>query len=141
MMKSSDRRAIGQTKAAGFQIGARKTFATLPHYAWDVLMSNEGVRLWLVEVTELRWEKGARYQTSDGAAGKVRVISPGSHVRLTWQPRDWPDASTIQVRVIGSGEKTVISFHQERLPDAQTREQMRQRWQNVLADLEPLLNR
>jgi uncharacterized protein YndB with AHSA1/START domain len=140
MQPEQHQRVVGQTKDAGFQIGARRTFAVAPQHAWDALMSNKGVQLWLGDTADLRWKHGARYQTSDGATGEVRVVSPGSHVRLTWQPPDWPRASTIQVRVIPDRDKTTISFHQEHLPDAQTREQMRQHWQSALAAIEPLLD-
>jgi len=35
---------------------------------------------------------------------------------MTWHPEKWEKASTVQIRVIPSKEKTVISFHQENLP-------------------------
>lgn len=133
------KRLVGETKDVGFNIGARKTFDVSPTEAWKLITSEEGVRVWLGDVTGLKWEVGSEYQTVEGATGKIRVIEPGSHFRLTWQPPEWEKASLIQVRVIPSGAKTVISFHQEHLAGPREREQMGDRWQAVLDDLETLL--
>ena len=130
-------KAVGQTKDVGFQVGARKTIAVSPQTVWDFLTSAEGFRLWLGELSNWQLEKGARYKTTEGTVGEFRVINPGTggHLRLTWQPRHWDNPSTVQVRIIPNKEKTTISFHQEHLQDAQTREAMRQRWQQVLDKL------
>ena len=130
----------GQTKDVGVEIGARETFATASQRAWDMITSDEGLKLWLGDVPGFHLEKGETYQTTEGTAGEVRVVNPGGHLRLTWRPRDWQNASTIQVRVIPRGAKTTISFHQEHLPGAKEREQMRQRWHRVLEQMQILLN-
>jgi uncharacterized protein YndB with AHSA1/START domain len=132
---------IGKTKDTGFQIGVRKTFPISLEQAWKLITSPEGVKLWLGEVEYFRLVKGQSYQTTDGARGEVRVVNPRENIRLTWQPPEWAQASTIQVRVISGGrEKTVISFHQEKIPDADEREKMRQRWEKVLGELRALFN-
>jgi hypothetical protein len=61
------------------------------------------------------------------------VVNPEVNIRLTWQPVGWEKPSTIQVRTISAGLKTTISFHQENLPDENAREQMRSRWEKVMA--------
>jgi uncharacterized protein YndB with AHSA1/START domain len=99
------------------------------------------VRVWLGEVRGWKLEVGATYQTQDGAKGVVRAVNPLENIRATWQPQGWTAPSTIQVRVFPSGRKTVISFHQEHLGDAQMREQMRNRWKNALDDLEAVVKR
>ena len=133
-------RVVGQTQDAGFEIGVRKTFSVSPGQAWDLITSEAGLKLWLGDAAEFRLEKGQPYQTREGAEGEVRVVNPGEHFRLTWRPKDWPKASTIQVRIIPSGGKTVISFHQEQLLGQKQREQMHRRWQKVLEELQALLN-
>jgi uncharacterized protein YndB with AHSA1/START domain len=137
---ANNRKIVGQTKDAGFQIGARKTFAVTPHHAWDVLTSTAGIALWLGDVADLRLEPGETYRTADGAEGEVRVVNTGGHFRLTWRPKGWDRPSLIQVRVIPSGVKTVISFHQEHLRGPKEREEMRQRWHKVLGELQALFN-
>ncbi len=126
----------GLTKDTGYQFGLRKTFDIKIGQAWHFLTSQEGIHLWLGDVPDFRLEKGFAYRTPDGATGEVRVVNVEVNFRLTWQPGNWPKASTIQIRVIPIGNRTTISFHQENLPDAEAREQMRLRWGNVMAVLE-----
>jgi uncharacterized protein YndB with AHSA1/START domain len=126
---------VGLTKDSSYQFGLRRTFAISPQQAWQFLTSEEGIRLWLGEATGFRLEKGAAYRTVSGVAGVVRVVNPEVNIRLTWQPEGWVKSSTIQVRVIPSGAKTTISFHQENLPGANEREQMRQRWEQVIIEI------
>ncbi len=128
-------RIVGKTKDTGFEIGVRQTFSTSPQQAWEALTSAKGIRLWLGDVSNLRLETGETYQTPDGTTGEFRVVNPGGHLRLTWQPAGWGIASTLQVRVIPRGVKTVISFHQEQLRGEAEREQMHQRWLAVLETL------
>ena len=128
-------KVIGQTKDVGFQIGARKTIDVSPQMAWDFLTSAEGFNLWLGELSGWQLEAGARYKTVEGTVGEFRVVNPGEHLRLTWQPSDWDNASTVQIRFIPNKEKTTISFHQEHLDGPEIREAMRQRWQQVLNEL------
>lgn len=131
----------GQTKDTGFQIGARRTFDVSPQRAWEALTSETGLKLWLGDAPDFHLETGATYRTTSGTEGKIGVVSPSGHFRMTWQPGGWPKPSTIQVRVIpsDSGAKTVISFHQENLPDAKAREQMRLHWQEALDELQAVL--
>ncbi|MBI5035228.1 MAG: SRPBCC domain-containing protein [Chloroflexi bacterium] len=132
-------RIIGKTKQAGFQIGARKTFPISIQQAWDFITSDKGIRLWLGNVKNFRFDTGHTYKTSDGATGEVRVVNFRENIRLTWQPPEWQHTSTIQVRVIPSGRKSIISFHQENLANASERAQMRLRWQRVLEEIETTL--
>lgn len=131
------KRAVGQTEAAGFNVGARRTLPVSADDAWSLLTSPDGVRAWLGGAPTLRWEKGEKYTLEDGSAGEVRVFKPGSHLRITWGPEGWPRASTIQVRVTPSGErKTVIGLHQEHLPGAAERDERRRFFEAALDALE-----
>lgn len=135
--KRKGKRVLGQTEGTGFQIGVRRTLSIPPDEAWRLVTSAEGVRGWLGGAPELRWEKGESYRLRDGSAGEVRVFKPGSHLRITWQPEGWPRASTIQVRVMPSGEqKSVISFHQEHLPGPAERQARREFFDAALDALE-----
>ena len=138
--KINNERVVGQTKDVGFQIGVRKTFDIPIQQAWGLITSVEGINLWLGESADFHLEPGEAYQINDGATGEVRVVKPGSHFRLTWQPQGWQRPSLIQVRVIPSGRKTMISFHQEHLPGQPEREQRRQHWQKVLETLQKQLD-
>jgi len=131
------KRVVGQTANTGFEIGVRRTLPLPADEVWRLLTSAEGVRGWLGGAPPPRWEKGEAYRLEDGSAGEVRVFKPGSHLRITWRPEGWPRASTIQVRVIPSGEhKTVASFHQEHLPGAAEREERRRFFEAALDALQ-----
>ena len=127
---------IGQTKNGSFQIGVRRTLPISGEQAWNFLISKEGQRIWLGEDYPLTLAEGEPYTTPGGAKGIVRVINPEVNLRLSWQPSEWAQASTIQIRTIPRGSGTTISFHQEGLPDAAARASMRRRWQQALAKLE-----
>ena len=136
--KRTGRRVTGQTKDTGFQVGVRRTMAVAPEEAWRLLTSAEGVRHWLGDGAAPAWEMGARYTAADGAEGAVRVFRPGSHLRVTRQPGGWPRASTIQARVEASGDRSVVSFHEEHLPDADARAARRAHFAAALDALERL---
>lgn len=122
----------GQTKDAGFQIGIRKTVAALPESTWHFLFSEEGVALWLGEINWSEFEANKTFRTTDGVEGRIKVFKPISHIRLTWKKEGWPNFSTLQIRVIGAGQKTIVSFHQERLLDATQRAEMKTHWSLVI---------
>ncbi|MBB6672181.1 SRPBCC family protein [Cohnella nanjingensis] len=128
----------GQTASAGFQIGVRRTYPISPERAWAFLLSPEGLKLWLGELSQLELQAGHRYTTEEGTTGELRVVNPVRQLRMTWQPKGWEQHSTLQIRLIPSSsdpEKTTISFHQEKLRDAHAREAMKRRWEEVAAGI------
>jgi hypothetical protein len=109
---------------------------------WNFLLSPEGLEIWLGAGIPFEFEEGSTYQLKDGTYGEVRVISPGSHWRITRQPRDpaYQRASTIQVRVIDKGEKSVLAFHEEHLPNQHQRESRRDYYLGVFQKIKVLLS-
>lgn len=135
--KLSGQRVTGETAEGDFQVGVRRTVDFPSEQAWELLGSAEGVAAWLGRAPGLELEEGDRYATEAGAEGEVRVVS-GTHVRLTWHPQGWPRPSTVQVRVQPRGDRCVISFHQEKIPDAEAREARRAHFRAALDRLEEL---
>lgn len=131
-MTAADERPVGLTKDVGYQIGVRRTLPLTPEEAWRRVTSARGLRAWLGDAPVMPLEKGTSYELADGATGEIRVFAPGSHLRLTWQPGEWPRPSTIQVRVIDKGDRATIAFHQEHLPDAAAREARREHFKAAL---------
>ncbi|HZO26779.1 MAG TPA: SRPBCC domain-containing protein [Chloroflexota bacterium] len=129
----STRRPVGQTAGSGFQIGVRKTLPFTPDEIWSAVLSPEGTGVWLggpVEIAE-----AMTYRLEDGTTGTIRVYTPGSHIRLTWQPAGWTQASVIQIRVIPAKTGTTLSFHREQLAGPAERAAMKERWDRVIARL------
>lgn len=136
--KLKDRRTVGETQDGDFQIGVQRTLPLPCERAWRLLTSPEATRAWLGDGARLSFEEGETYHLSDGATGEIRVVRPRSRVRLTWKPESWRRATTIQVRTVAKGEKTVVSFHQEHLPDPAEREKRRAFFRAALDKLEAL---
>ncbi|MEV0049207.1 SRPBCC domain-containing protein [Saccharopolyspora shandongensis] len=121
---------IGQTKDAGFQIGVSKTVPHPPDEVWGFLTSPAGIALWLGAGATL--EKGATYRTADGTTGEIRSHRELDRVRLTWRPADWDHDTTVQVAIVGKGDRTQLRFHQEWLADANERARQRDHWRRTM---------
>jgi uncharacterized protein YndB with AHSA1/START domain len=136
VMMENSKRPVGLTKDTGYQIGVRRTLPIRHDNAWRVLTSPVGVQMWLGASSNLDFTEGAMYEASDGSRGEIRVFSPNSHLRITWKPQGWSRASTIQLRVIPKGDKTVVAFHQEHLPGSKERAERREHFKATLDNLE-----
>jgi uncharacterized protein YndB with AHSA1/START domain len=137
--KSLRRREVGETVDSGFQIGVQRTLPFPAPRVWEVLLSPRGLAVWLGRTGRLRLEKGARYRTREGASGELRSLTPGSYLRLSWQPADWTRPSIIQLRLLDKAGRTAVHFHQEKLPNAKAREAMRTRWKRSLEQITRML--
>ena len=135
-METQDERIVGKTKDVGWQIGVRRTLPIDYKAAWKLITSPEGMDLWLGAGPKLDLSASGAYTLDDGVVGETRVFKPNSHLRLTWRPPSWPRPSTIQVRVIPKGERTVVAFHQENMPGPDEREMRRAYFSAALDALE-----
>ena len=128
---------VGKTKDAGYQFGLRKTFSIAAQDVWAFMFSDKGLKIWLGHL-ETPFKLNQDFKTKSGIEGHVRVFKPNSHVRITWKTKDWLYTSTLQVRLIEKdNNKTVISFHHEKLNDAYQREDMKTYWNtkmNLIAE-------
>ena len=123
---------VGKTKDAGWEIGVSRTFPVAADRVWEVLTSAEGTDLWLGSGVTWPADAGEPFELADGTVGEVRSFRPLDRIRLTWQPPDWDHESTVQVAIREVGAKTRITFHQERLADADERERQRTHWAAVM---------
>ena len=126
---------VGKTKDAGWQVGARKTFDIGYRQAWEFMLSENGLQIWLGEGLE-KLETGNEDTAADGTEIRVTVLKPFSHIRMTWREKEAEGTSRLQMRVIESNEKTVIAFHQEMLKNAEQRAEMKRHWKSILERLE-----
>ena len=122
-MNPIKKKPTGLTKDAGWQIGLRRTFSIPAPVLWDWMLSPEGVEIWLGQFKSFRMEHGADYQLVDGTIGQVRVYQPGSHWRMTRFPPGggYPRESVMQIRILDSGDKSTLAFHEEHLPSKNER--------------------
>ncbi|MCJ7716133.1 MAG: hypothetical protein MUO54_06400 [Anaerolineales bacterium] len=123
-MNETLKNSTGLTKDTGWQISLRRTLPYPLIQVWELLVSAEGIRTWL----------GTGYQG---------VIKPLSHIRITRHPQDnaYPRSSTIQVRVLEKGEKSILIFHEEYLPNQQERVRRRSFYLEVMEKITELLRK
>lgn len=128
-------KSAGKTKDVGFQFGLQKTFSISEQKAWDFMFSGTGLKIWLGDLENFP-ELKEEYQTKDGISGFIRVFKPYSHIRMNWKKKDWDNTSTVQVRVIGKNtSKSTISFHQEKLTGPKQRDEMKEYWNEKMAEI------
>ena len=133
-------RELGETPS-GFQMGAQKTFLPDVDAAWSLISSSDGIEAWLGPGAPSELVQGESYRLLDGTTGEIRVVAPGSHFRLTWQPPPWSTPSTLQVRAVASPSgRGTVSFHHEGLPDQGAREAMVEHWKDRLTALQERWN-
>ncbi|GAA0133746.1 hypothetical protein YSY43_05860 [Paenibacillus sp. YSY-4.3] len=134
MKKTEDAKMVGQTASAGFQVGVRRTLPISQEQSWAFLTSSEGLKLWLGTIPTFNMKEGETFKSDEGITGQFRVVKPLKQIRLKWGKIGWDKPSTLQIRLISDRpDRTTISFHQENLDHANTREQMKLYWEEVLA--------
>lgn len=136
---AKNRRIKGETADSGFEIGVTKTLDAPPQKVWDLLISKKGLKICLGEIKNFQLEKGFKYETSDGTKGQIRTLENGKKIRLTYQPKNQKNSSTLQIYVLPSKEKTSLRFHQEKLLTSKDRQKMKTHWQKVIQSLEVLI--
>lgn len=131
--RARGKRAVGQTADAGFQVGVTRSVEATPDEVWEALVSRP--ELWLGKGASLTIEEGEHYSVSDAdaASGEIRVVRPGTRLRMTWQPAAWERPATVQLTLSSTPSgKTAVGAHLEKLPDAEAREEMREHWRGAL---------
>lgn len=135
------RRKVGETVTQGIEIGARKTMQVGVNDLWDFTFSNEGLKIWLGDIKDFKLEPQFYFQTSEGTRGEIRTIKIGEKIRLIYLPKDFKKPSTLQLYFEDKGsEKSTLGFHQEKLKNLKTREQMKKHWEEVLDEIERRIN-
>jgi uncharacterized protein YndB with AHSA1/START domain len=114
-----DESPVGKTRDTGWQMGVSKTFAIAVEEAWAVLLSPLGTTAWLGEGVGLA--KDAHFTLEDGTRCRVTTFRPDSHLRMAWQPPDYPRAAVLQLRVTPKPSGTTVAFMQQHLPNEAAR--------------------
>jgi uncharacterized protein YndB with AHSA1/START domain len=124
--KLTGRRRTGQTRDRTFQVGVQQTMACSVEELWSTMTTGAGLQAWLGEGAPPVLTPNTRFELPDGTRGQVGVFVPQDRLRLSWHPPGWERSSTIQIRLASSSrQRSVLRFHQERLPDEAAREARR----------------
>lgn len=107
----------GQTKDAGWQVGARRTLPLELDQAWELLTRPP----WLYQ-----WSGLTVLDISDPA---VRSMTAPCVVRVRTAQ------SLVQLRLLPAASGTTIAFHEDQLPDEHARSRRKNHWTRLLDDL------
>jgi uncharacterized protein YdhG (YjbR/CyaY superfamily)/uncharacterized protein YndB with AHSA1/START domain len=132
------KRVVGETATTGFQVGVVRTLPMSAQQLWEQLVTRP--ERWLGAGAKLKVEPGAGYEVpkrrgAPGVRGEVRVVKPGQRIRMTWQPDGWKRPATLQLTLVPKSRGAAFHVHMEKLPDAKTREAMREHWSRVVKGL------
>ncbi|MHA7630143.1 DUF1801 domain-containing protein [Corallococcus sp. M7] len=130
------KRVVGETAATGFQVGVVRTLPMTAPELWEWITTHP--ERWLGPGATLQAEAGGRYEAPKrrgvpAVRGEVRVVKPGQRLRMTWETDGWKKPATLQLTVMPKAKGASLHVHMEKLPDAEVREAMRERWSKVLA--------
>lgn len=130
------RRVKGQTADGKFKVGVQKTLPINVKKLWQFIIGSKGLSIWLGNgLEELEFEKNSTYQTNNGTTGEIRSFYPHKRLRLTWQPSEWTNQSTLQLHLLDKGDRTALRFQHEKLADIHQRNQMKEHWRNILQNI------
>jgi uncharacterized protein YndB with AHSA1/START domain len=102
-------RPVGKTASQGWQIGVRRTLPVSKPQAWRLMLAVLGLAEH-APADGAAFPPGTTLDTDDGTRIEVRSSTPGSLLRMRWQPHDWETPSTLQIRVLPAKTGTTISI-------------------------------
>jgi hypothetical protein len=127
------RRIHGQTQDGLFQLGVNRTIGVRSDVLWEFVDSSSGETAILGQHVPV--ETGfvdLHARLASGLSVTTTTYVPRSHFRMQWRERDWSSHSILQVRVTPKdGERSVLTFHHEKLPSLADREGYRRRWSDT----------
>ena len=129
--EESEKKVVGLTKNVGFQFSITKTCAVSVDEAWDFLLSETGVSMWLGDINFDDFELNNPLTTADGIEAKITLFKADSHLRLAWKPRHWANNSFIEIRVLTNGGRAKLGFLHTHMTRLEQREEMKAYWTKI----------
>jgi hypothetical protein len=131
-------RTPGKTRDNGHPFGIRRTIPLSVEDARKLVTSARGLRIRLGDIGRRSLAEGDSFQRTNGTQCEVRVLRPGSYLRLGRHAPNWRRSSTIQVRVLPSGDQCVVAFRQEGIPGPKARAERGAFFRSAMARLQEL---
>ncbi len=128
-------KVVGLTKNVGFQFSITRTFPVSPDAAWDFLLCESGVSIWLGTIDFEAFELNNPLTTAEGIAAKITIFKADSHLRLAWQPPHWDNMSSIEIRVFDVKGRAKIGLLHTRMCDVQQREEVKAYWNKIFQEM------
>jgi activator of HSP90 ATPase len=131
----SEKKVVGLTKKVGFQFSIIRTQAVSTDAAWDFLLSEKGVSLWLGKFNFDDFELNNTITTDEGIEAKITIFKADSHLRLAWKPAHWVNNSFIEIRVFEAQGRAKIGLLHTHMMDAQQRAEVKDYWGKVFQEM------
>jgi activator of HSP90 ATPase len=132
MEEEKEAKIIGLTKNVGFQFSITKTCAVSVDTAWDFLLSELGVAMWLGDIDFDDFELNNPLTTEAGIEAKITIFRANSHIRLAWKPRHWDNNSFIEIRVLTNKGRAKLGLLHTHMVSIAQREEVKAYWTKVI---------
>ncbi|WII73843.1 hypothetical protein QJS83_08125 [Bdellovibrio sp. 22V] len=131
-------RAPGRNLKGEYSITVTRTVHVDHKIIWKMMMSEEGLAIWLKPVSKFTLQPKAHFETDAGVFGEIRTMLANRRVRFTWQEGDWDKGTVVQMYLIPLRNKpgsTIICFMHEKLRDGRMRDPLREYWSQIAEEL------
>jgi activator of HSP90 ATPase len=132
MAEEKEAKAVGLTKNVGFQFSITKTCAVSVDTAWDFLLSESGIAMWLGDIHFDDFESNKPLTTKAGIEAKITIFRPDSHIRLAWKPTHWDNNSFIEIRVLTNKGRAKLGLRHTHMVSVEQREEVKAYWTKVM---------
>jgi activator of HSP90 ATPase len=131
MEEESEKKVVGLTKTVGFQFSITKTCPVSEDAAWDFLLSESGVSIWLGSIDFEAFELNNPFTTAEGIEAKITIFKPDSHLRLAWKRAHWDNISFIEIRVLTNKGRAKLGLLHTHMTSVEQREEVKAYWTKV----------
>jgi activator of HSP90 ATPase len=129
--EEQEKKIIGLTKNVGFQFSITKTCPVSVDEAWDFLLSESGVSMWLGYINFDDFELNNSLITKAGIEAKITIFKADSHLRLAWKPAHWDNVSFIEIRVLTNGSRAKLGLLHTHMMSVAQREEVKAYWTKI----------
>ena len=131
-MQEQEKKAVGLTKNVGFQFSITKTCTVLPDVAWDFILSETGIAIWLGDIDFDDFELQKPMITKAGIEAKITIFKADSHIRLAWKPAHWPNNSFIEIRVLINKSRAKLGLLHTHMISVEQRAEVKAYWHPIM---------
>jgi activator of HSP90 ATPase len=125
------KKVVGLTKNVGFQFSITRTYAVSTDAAWDFLLSESGVAIWLGTIDFQDFELNNPFTTAEGIEAKITIFKADAYLRLAWKPQHWDNMSSIEIRVFDVKGRAKIGLLHTWMRDGQQRAEVKAYWGKI----------
>ena len=139
---AKNRRIVGETASAKFELGVQKTIPMERTQLWQTLFEKDALAIWLGNIESLVLEPEMPFGSHGLPKGKIRSIKDQEKIRMSVQTEIVDHPFTLQIYLMcprNTENRTSLRFHFEKLESSEERELMRSHYKNVMEQLQSLV--